>query len=519
MSHKQSILRKLFFNASTRLVILAVLILLQLIFVGTLSYFLDSLSVIVTIFSYILGIIFCLVISVRHDNPSTRIFWLILIAMVPTFGIILYLMWGFPRHGFRRHALEHQSQNEALSALRKFADDYPEYAKVPELKNGEKQISRYLETNKYPGFSHTTVDYFADGESLFDTAIEEMKHAQRTIFIAFFILRPGQLWDRVHPVLCERALSGIDIRILVDDAGTMFHVDDDLMDKWRKEGIHIESFNPTHKYINNLYLNYRNHQKFIIIDSDIGYTGGINLSDEYANITAPLGHWKDTGVRLKGAAVFGMTTTFISMWEQTTEVLTHSFDRYRPSVFPNEKTWTHVFADGPYNNPANPVEGMIYRMMESASEELLITTPYLAVSQAFLDALCRVAQSGVAVSLLVPYRLDHWYVFEVTRGFFKPLMDAGVKIYRYTPGMLHAKMICVDNEHAMVGSINLDNRSFYIQYEDGVWFTDQKAVMAVSNDIRSAMNRSHLIEKKDMSRHALLHTFLGLIFRIFAPLM
>ncbi len=523
MSHKRPVSRKLFFNATTRLIILAVFLGLQLLLIGLLSVFLQSRSVIVVIGLYIMALAMCGYVSVRHDNPSTKVFWIILIAVFPAFGILLYIMWGLPRHGKKRHSLEHRSQKAATKALSDYAaetrqDSFPsgkEMHTTPSIR----LISDYLTNQGFPVSRGTGMKYYPSGEALFEDCLKDISRAKKTIFMSFFICREGRLWDRFQEALLKKAAAGLDIRILLDDAGTLFSISDKMAEDFRKQGVKIQFFNPTHRYLNNLYLNYRNHQKYIIIDSDIGYTGGINLADEYANYTSPLGYWKDTGIRLNGCGVFGMSVSFINMWDQTLALLSDSYASFRPSVPGIGRGICHVFDDGPFNNPQNTAEGVILRMVETAGSSVLITTPYLAVSQNFIDTLCRVAKSGVRIALLVPWRLDHWYVFEVTRSHFLPLIEAGIEIYRYLPGMMHAKMIVVDDAHALIGSINLDNRSFYIQYEDGVWLSGNHVVSEVKKDIEKAISESCRVSIEEIRKGGILRNAFGLLLRIFSPMM
>lgn len=515
--------KTLFFNATTHLIILAVFLGLQLLLIGLLSAFLQSISAYVMIGLYILALFVCGYVSARHDNPSTKVFWILLIAVFPAFGILLYILWGLPRHGKKRHSLEHRSQEMATQALKVYSDENGQGI-IPagsELRSNPsiKLISDYLTNQGFPPAFSTVMKYYPSGESLFEDCLKDISRAKKTIFMSFFIFREGKLWDRYMEVLRKKAGEGLDIRILLDDAGTMFSVSEQMAEDFRKEGINIQFFNPTHRYLNNLYLNYRNHQKYIIIDSDIGYTGGINLADEYANYTSPLGYWKDTGIRLNGQGVFGMTVSFINMWDQTLGILSDSYASLRPSTPGVGRGFCHVFDDGPFNNPQNTAEGTILRMIETARTSVYITTPYLAVSQSFIDTLCRVAKSGVRICLLVPWRLDHWYVFEVTRSHFLPLIEAGIEIYRYLPGMMHAKMIVVDDVHALIGSINLDNRSFYIQYEDGVWLTGNHVVSDMRKDIEKAITESSLVSVEEIRKSGFIRNALGLLLRIFSPMM
>ena len=521
MSRKRHSAPKLFFNATTRLIILGIFLLLQLLLIGLISFFLQSLSSLVMAILYLIGLVVCIYIYFLHDNPSSRFFWVMLILLFPAFGILLYLMWGFPRH--TKEGVESASHVAAARALLDFAseEDQKRAERSPALVENPnvRLISDYLSRQGFPVFANTEMTYFGSGEEFFEDSFRALTEAKKSIFMSFFILREGQLWARFHEILSRKASEGLDVRILIDGAGTLFNVSDKMVRSLCDERISVQVFNPTHRYLNNLYLNYRSHQKYILIDSDIGYTGGINLADEYANYSSPLGYWKDTGIKLVGRGVYGMTVTFLCMWDLTAKKLSDSYEQFRPTACPKTQGFCHTFYDGPFNNPKNPAEGTIMRMIETAHSSLLIATPYLAVSQEFVHTICRVAKSGVRVALLVPWQLDHWYVFEVTRSFFLEMLEAGVEVYRFSPGMMHAKMIAVDDTHALVSSINLDNRSFYIQYEDGVWFFGNKAVHRVHRDIENAIARSCRVTIPEIRDAGFLRNSIGYMLRMFSPLM
>ena len=512
------------FPATVHVIILGIVFVLQLLFVAFLSNLLRGQVWWLTVIWYTLAFLAGFYVNARHDNPSTKLFWILLIVLFPAFGLLLYITWGYPRASKRKLRLIRESSEAAEAALFSFAktkDDPESPLAGVEINTctNIRNTSAYLTTMGFPLMHNTEIEYFPAGELLFDDCLEKLKTARRSIFLSFFILKEGKLWNQFYEILLAKAQSGVEIRLLIDDAGTMFNLSEEFIRNLEKDGIHVAIFNPTHRYLNTIYLNYRTHQKLIIIDSNIGYTGGVNLADEYANYTSPYGYWKDTGVRLTGDGVFGMTTIFLDMWDQIHEQPANEYGLYRPTTALETPGLCHVFADGPSNNPKNPAEGIIFRLIESARESIYLTTPYLVISQAMVDTLCRTAQSGVRVAVIVPYQLDHWYVFEVTQSHFPALIDAGVEIYRYSPGMLHAKLIVVDGTEALVSTINLDNRSFYSQYEDGVWFCGCEAVSAAARDIEDTIAVSQRVTRQDCDSLSVMRRFLGMILRLFSPLM
>src|ERR1035437_299822 len=288
--------RRVFFNATVRLVLLTLGLFLQMALAAVLAYYLQRLSVVIMVLLYLISFAVFMYVSVHHDNPSTRPFWLLLIALFPGFGLIMYLMWGLPRHGMKRHTIQFASHEDAQAALISYSSELEDDAGrcdielsflFPTLWN----VSRYLRSYGFPLCSNTKITYFPSGEAFFADCLAAMENAQKSIFLSFFILREGRLCQQFYEVLRAKAFLGVEIRLLIDDAGTMFNISTEYIKELQKNGIQVELFNPTHRYLNNLYLNYRNHQKMIIIDSDIGYTGGVNLADEYANYTSPFGYW------------------------------------------------------------------------------------------------------------------------------------------------------------------------------------------------------------------------------------
>lgn len=510
--------------ATVHLVIIGIVLILQICLAVYLAEYLRGDVWWVSLLWYGLATLVGAYINLRHDNPSSKPFWILLIILFPAFGLLLYIIWGFPRRNKRKRRLIAESTRDAKTALSLFSNEKYgslDLYNISELHDSNRisNLSYFMKNNGFPAFIHTDIQYFSSGESLFDDCLKKIADAKRSIFMSFFILKQGRLWDMFYPILLEKAKKGVEIRLIIDDAGTMFNLSREFIQNLQEKGIKVSVFNPTHRYLNTLYLNYRNHQKMILIDSTIGYTGGINLADEYANFISPYGYWKDTGVRLEGDGVFGLTVIFLDMWDQISENLRNEYLNYIPKASKKASGLCHVFSDGPANNPENPAEDMIFRFIETSRNYIYLTTPYLIISKAMTNTICRAAQSGVRVVLLVPFRLDHWYVFEVSRSYFPALIRAGVEIYRYSPGMLHAKMIVSDDSKAMVSTINLDNRSFYSQYEDGVWFCGCDAVTDVKNDIDKMIESSQRVTTDDWENLSIFRKILCVIFRLFAPLM
>ena len=267
------------------------------------------------------------------------------------------------------------------------------------------------------------------------------------------------------------------------DFGNLTRFSDASLQALQDAGVEVEVFNPVHRYVNRIYFNYRDHRKIAVIDGVHAYTGGINIADEYANLFVRFGHWKDTGVRIDGAGAWGFASQFIQMWKMIGRSLPNEDDYYRPRVEIEGTGWCQPFTDGPLNNPDNPIEDTYLQLIASAQKMLYITTPYYAVEESMQKALCIAADAGVDVRLVVPAIPDKKYVYMVAETYWGELLAHGVKIYRYTPGFVHAKSVMVDREVALVGSTNMDYRTFQLHYECAVLLYHMPAVEDLLEDM------------------------------------
>ncbi|MDL2289103.1 cardiolipin synthase, partial [Oscillospiraceae bacterium OttesenSCG-928-F05] len=440
---------------------------------------------------------------------------IIIIMLVPIFGLFLYIAWGGNkisqrmkkfaptlRASFEKHLPPDPEISEA------FLDEYPEYTR----------ISRYLELCGYPLTEGGNPEYLPLGELFFDRMIADMKKAEKTIFIQFFIIADGEIWHRIFAVLREKVRAGVEVRVMYDDGGSLFTVHSHFRRELEEAGIKVQVFNPVHKSVASLYFNYRNHQKIAIIDGNIGYTGGINVGDEYANITSPRGHWKDTGIRVTGDSVWTMTVVYLQMWDQILEQYMESYDAYRPTIRSAGKGYFQFFADGPANNPENPALQTYLQMITTAKDYIYITSPYLILSDHMMSSLKHAAESGVDVRIFTTHVRDHWYVHLETRSFYGNLLESGVRVYEYTPGFLHCKMVVSDDKAAIVGSINMDYRSFFLQYECAYWMCGTPAVMDVKQDILEIMEKSEEIQLEAWKKRPFYVKAAETVLRLAAPL-
>ena len=466
---------------------------------------------------------FCILVSVAAAlaivcssmEPAYKIAWLILILPFPVFGGIFYLLIGggtIPKRTRRRMQGILDKSAQALQ------DDFKADDLLP-LGGDAAGQAHYLEQYAAcPAYTNTETEYFPVGDLAFPRMLEELEKAEKYIFLEYFIIQPGLFWDSILAILERKAAQGVEIRVIYDDMGCMFTLPRDYNEILTAKGIQCRVFN-RFVPVMSLRLNNRDHRKLMIIDGKVGFTGGINLADEYINAHERFGHWKDSAILLEGDAVWSMTVMFLTMWDHCCG-WDESFDRFRPPAAP-VRPWTgyvQPYTDTPLDRET--VGQAVYlNMIAKAKKYIYITTPYLVIDVATNTALCNAAKSGVDVRIITPQIPDTRYVFEVTRAHYPPLLQAGVRIYEYTPGFIHAKNFVVDGRFATVGTVNLDYRSLFLHFENGVWLCEAPCIQDICRDFHETLK---LCEPFSLRRFKHLNILLQLyrsILRLFAPLM
>lgn len=497
-----------------RLVTITLAVFAQLALLGLLISFLRLNAVFPYLLLQLLALVQVLVLLNQKGNNTYTVAWIVVFLVLPVFGELLYLLWGQSgrrsRKGRRlRSIFSHRCQWLTFDpdVMASLAARYPAKRRIP----------TYLEQLGFPVCGGTRSRYYPLGERQFEDMLADLAQASRFIFLEYYIVSEGALWDRIDAILRQKAAAGVEVRLMYDDVGSMFSAPDHFCESLRRDGIQVIAFGEAVKNLGHLYLNHRNHQKIAVIDGQIGYTGGTNLADEYANIYPKHGHWKDTAIRLEGDAVWSLTVTFLEMWEGESQE-TQDYNRYRPQSLVPGDGFYQPFSDGPVNNPENPAE-MVYRqLIAEARDYCYITTPYIVIDESMMNELCLAAQGGVDVRIATPRIWDHWYVHKVTRSNYRRLITAGVRVYEYTPGFLHAKTIICDDQNALLGSINMDFRSFYLHFENGVLIFGAPVLADIKADVLAtyAMCEEYTVEMLNRQpwRERLLQTML----RLFAPL-
>jgi cardiolipin synthase len=485
---------KSYLSGFLRVALVGILVMIQFGLLFLLTYWLSE----STIYIYLIIEIFSIFVTIGlvNDNrsPSYKISWICIVLILPLTGHIMYALWG--KAGSKK-----KIEKQALAKLnhgyqylhfdselaREYAEKYPT----------KSRISRYMETQHFPLFKNNQVKYYPIGEDTFEAIFEDIKNAEKFILINFFIVGEGVLWDNMHKLLLQKIQEGVRVKFMYDDFGATLRTPKNFRKNLEAEGFEIAVFNPIHKYTDKLYMNYRSHQKIIVIDGNIGYTGGMNLADEYVNLVKRFGTWKDNAVRVKGDAVWGLTVTFLQMWEICNENARIDYDTYRPTMdFEPSDVYCHVISDGPANNPNNPIETIYMQVINYAKKYVYITTPYLIIEDDMKQALITAVKSGIDVRIITPYIPDKKNVKRLTNYNYGQLLEAGVKIYEYKPGFIHAKTI-INEDCGIVGTINMDYRSFYLHYECGLWMCNRQVIDVIKDDLLDTMDISLAITYQD----------------------
>lgn len=501
-----------------RIVLISVAIILQFAVLVEIIYRFNNYFVYFYWISIFASIAAVLWIINDRSNPSYKIAWIIPILLFPIFGGLFYLFFGGKRLSKEEKRKMRLIEQKVYKALRPQKANLNEIIKFSESAAVQ---SRYIQDNAhYPLYKNTTGEYLPIGEVKFEKLKEELNKAKHFIFMEYFIIQEGVMWNSILEILLEKVKEGVDVRIIYDDAGCLLTLPYKYNRKLEKMGIKCCVFNPM---IPILYvrMNNRNHRKVAIIDGHTGFTGGINLSDEYINEIKKHGHWKDSAIIIKGDAVWSMTVMFLTMWEYlrgTDEDLSRYKGKSRYDNTIVTKGYYQPFSDSPLDNE-NVGEIVYLNLINKAKRYAFITTPYLVIDYEMIRALTSAAKGGIDVRIITPHCADKWYVHTVSKSNYKILIESGVKIYEYTPGFMHAKTIVTDDEFGFVGTINMDYRSFFMHYECGVWMYKSGIVKDIRDDFLNTLEVCREIKIEDFMDFKWYNALLGSVLRIFAPIM
>jgi cardiolipin synthase len=496
-------------------------ILLMLIQAAALLFaliFLQSKFAVVYVTLIALSFIIVYYIINKNFNPAFKLAWVIPILLFPIFGGLVYVFFQAQLgiRMFKKALAQKVEQTEGM--LKQNADI------LNEMDNDNKHIgnlARYL--HNYAGFpvhKNTSVTYFSSGEKEFPAILKELKNAEHFIFLEYFIIADGKMWNDILTILKQKAADGIDVRVIYDGIGSEMILPDDYEKVLQKYGIKCHIFNKLRPFLSTAQNN-RDHRKIIVIDGHTAFSGGVNIGDEYINEVKRFGYWKDTAVMLKGEAVWNFTMMFLQMWELMNDC-NDDYLSYAPYLHYDGKFESDGFVipygDSPIDN--EPVGKHVYLdIINKARDYVYITSPYLVLDNEMFTALTYAAKSNVDVKIIVPNIQDKWYMAIIAQSYFKDLMMAGVKIYKFTPGFIHAKNFVSDDTIAVCGSINLDYRSLYMHYECATLMYKSSAVKCIKEDFINTLEKCHQVTIEDVDNIKLPIRIITGALRLISPLL
>ncbi len=461
------------------------------------------------------GVLLSLSMIRRTDSSGYKLLWVFFFLSLPVFGVTFYFLvreQGLARKMRRRYEELRPQHDEALRRVSVNTEE-------PLQLGAYQRLSVYLQSHRgYTLSDGDRVSYYKTGEEGFAALIDDLEKAEKYIFLEYFIIDEGVLWARIFDVLCRKAKEGVEVRLMMDDMGCFLLKPRHFAREMESFGIKICVFNRFRPFISAIQNN-RDHRKIAVIDGYIAHTGGANIADEYVNLRRRFGYWKDTTVRTQGPAAAQFAVMFLHLWDAAmyTE---ESWDAYLP--IPEKKQLSDCFlvpfADSPFD-PEPLCRNTLLALIQRARKSLYICTPYFLPDEPLLHALILASGSGVDVRVIIPYHADKKIVKRAGQTYFDELIRAGVRVYEYTPGFNHAKMIISDGVCAYVGSANFDYRSLFLHHECGAVVYGGEMPRAVQSDFEEMFSVSKELAEKPPVKFGYLQGIWQQLLRLFAPLM
>ena len=481
--------------------------------------------------SYLVGILIAMNILLENRDPSKTLSWMMMFVLFPGFGIILYVISGrnIRKHKIfkaqernkridRRHIFKSFEVAKNIVASQKLRLDRGELFNDGPSPDKERVVRLLLNLGKFPFTSNNKVIYYKDGREKFYSLIEDMKSAKDHIHLEYFIIKDSKIGRQIKDVLIKKASEGVRVRVLYDDlACWRFKVHRDFLRELRLAGVACAAFLPTKLPLIGGQLNYRNHRKIAVIDGQIGYTGGLNIGDEYVSLEDRFGYWRDSHLRIDGVATYMLQMIFLMDWYLTTgEILTD--DKYTPKIDYRGNTQMQIVGTGP-DSKWEDIHYAFFSAITQAKKCVYIETPYFIPDESLLKAIKTAALSGVDVRIIFPKKIDHYIVNIASYSYFEEVLRAGGRVFLYEKGFLHAKVVIVDDEIASIGSSNIDLRSFMLNFEVNAFIYDPKTVDIIKEQFYDDQDDSEELDLENFRTRHVAVRLLESVARLFSPLL
>ena len=503
-------------NSIGRLMFAALGFVIQVVWIIMLCLKLNDYSAAISLGSSVLALCVAFYIYGKDMNAGFKLPWIIAILAFPVLGLCLYFLFGRP--GATKHLRQHFEKIDADLEGTLVQDENV-------LKNLEAtdfavaNQARYLwKCAGYPAWQNTDVEFHKTAEEGLEAQKRELRKAKKFIFMEYHAIEESSAFLELKEILVQKAKEGVEVRVFYDDVGSFVFINKDFIKRMEAVGIQCRVFNPMHPFLN-IFMNNRDHRKITVIDGKVGFTGGYNLAEEYFNRTHPYGYWKDTGIMLTGDAVRNLTVMFLEMWNAVRKT-DMDYDKYLPKVeyTAKEQGFVQPYADSPLDHETTG-ENVYMNLIKNAKHEIFFTTPYLIITDEMSRELRMAARRGVDVRIVTPGIPDKKMVYQMTRSYYSELARNGVRIYEYTPGFIHAKQCVCDGESATVGTINMDYRSLYLHFENGVLMYHYDAVAEIRKDFEDIFAASTEVTEKYNGRKSVLARMGRGVLRLFSPLV
>lgn len=501
-------------NNLIKLIIILLALALQFIVFFFLYGATSTLREYTTITYEIIKFISVIYIIYKRQNSAYKIIWIIFLMFMPITGYVAYMLWGnnkTPKNIKKRIKKEREKSHVTLTKEEEIYE---------EIKNDsrKKEANYIYNVSGYPMYKNEETIYYKTGDECYKELKEDLMNAKKFILIEFFIISQGQMWDEIYEILKEKRKQGVEIYMIYDSLGSLLKKPKKLNEQLEKINVKYLQFNPLTPLIRS-YLNYRDHRKIIVIDGEYAYTGGINIGDEYINLNSRLGHWKDCGAKITGEAVKNFIVIFFKLWNLNVEKRV-KYEKYLQYTNENKKNNGYIipYSDNPQNK-ANPAQNTYINIITNAKKYVYIMTPYLILDSETEQSLINASLSGIDVRIIVPYIPDKKLVNACTKSFYSLLLENGIKIYEYKPGFIHSKIVVSDDEVATIGTTNFDFRSFYLNYECGIWIYKTKEEIKIKQDFIDTIQNCKEIKIGEWNKRSLNKKIIEAILRLISPLL
>ena len=482
--------------------------------------------------SYISGTIVAMTILLENRDPSKTVTWLLIFILLPGVGLIIYAVFGRNLRKIKIFKTQELASNMKEEKLFRNLDEINNLIRLEQdtisvsklLKDNEedniklKIISLLLNTGMFPFTTNNKVDIFVDGNEKFERLIKDIENAKDHIHLEYFIIKDSDIGQKIKNLLIKKSKENVKIKILYDDVGCWrFWFRREFFNEMKSHGIEIVPFLPTKFPIIGGKLNYRNHRKIVVIDGHIGYTGGINIGDEYMGKNKKFGYWRDTHIRIEGTSVYMLQMTFLIDWYYNTkEVLLNT--SYFPRLDNFGNSMIQVVASGP-DSDWEAIHYAYFLAICQAKKSIYIETPYFIPDESILRALKSAALSGVDVRIIFPKIADHKIVNIASYSYFDDILKSGGRVYLYEKGFIHSKVIIIDNSIASTGSANMDLRSFMLNFEINAFIYDRKVIDLMKEDFFEDMKNSKEINKDEFKNRSIIQKSKESVARLFSPIL